>query len=72
MKKALSFALALVMCLSLLVSIPAAAYGDGWIQLPKSNFDPNEEIVVTVSGITAQMVEDYAYVSIYKKGAAHS
>ena len=71
MKRTLSLTLTLVLCLSL-IPLTAAAYGNQWIQMTKSNFDPNEEIVVTVSGITAQMVADDAYVSIYEKGAPHT
>ena len=71
MKKALSLILMMAVCLTL-IPLNALAYGDQWIQMEKSNFDPNEEFTVTVSGITAQMVADDAYVSIYRKGAAHT
>jgi len=70
MKKYLALFLALAMCLSLL-PLTAAAYGNQWIQMEKENFAPEEQIAVTVSGITEQMEEDSAFVSIYKKGAAH-
>jgi len=69
MKKALSLTLALMMCLSL-VPLMAAAVGDKWIQLEKSVFGSYEPFTVTVSGVTAQMEDDRAYVSIHKKGAA--
>lgn len=71
LKKITSFTMALVICL-MLIPMTALAYGDQWIQMDKSNYDPNEEIVVTVSGLTRQQVEvDYAFVAIFKKGAAH-
>ena len=59
MKKALSLILALVMCLSL-IPMTALAYGNEWIQLEKSNYDPGEKMVVTIKGVTQQMVTDSA------------
>jgi hypothetical protein len=54
------------MCLSL-ITVPAAmAYGNERIQMEKNNFIPDEDIVVTISGVTAQMREDNANVVVYK------
>jgi len=70
MKKALSLILALTMCLSLIpLSMTALAYGNDWIQLNKSNFDPLELFTFTVSGVTAQMEEEQAWIAVYKIGA---
>ncbi len=69
MKRLFLFLLVLMMCLT---QVAVFAYGDGSISLIKTTYAPNEEIVVYVDGITEQMVEDEAYVSIYKKGAAHN
>ena len=55
MKKALSLLLVLVMCLSF-VAIPASAAGK-YIQFPKNQFDPNDEIVYKVAGLTDDMIE---------------
>ena len=66
MKKALSFILALVTCLSLIpLTMTASAYGNQYIQLEKSNFDPGESIVVTLSGITQQIADGQAWVGVY-------
>lgn len=45
---------------------------DSIVSLDKAIYSPNETIIVTVNGITQQMVDDEAYVSIYKEGAEHS
>ena len=63
MKKALStqsrmiaMALAVFMCLSLItITAFAEGYGNEYIQLEKSTFEPDEEFVITVTGITEQM-----------------
>jgi len=60
--------LVLLMCLTQVIVF---AYDYGSISISKTTYAPNEEIIVNVSGITEQMVEDEAYVSIYKKGASH-
>lgn len=54
--------------------IPMSVNGvsNHFISLDKTVYNPNEAIVVTVNGITQQMVDDDAYISIYKKGAAHN
>ncbi|MCL2752414.1 MAG: hypothetical protein FWE62_06650, partial [Firmicutes bacterium] len=71
MKKALSLTLALVICICLtLVPMTALAYGNDWIQLSKSNFDPDEDMVITLSGITAGMLDDIIELNIRAKGAA--
>jgi len=66
MKKALFLTLVLVMCLSL-IPVTALAYGNERIQLEKDNFDPNEKMVITIKGVTQQMVDDMACVGIFKK-----
>ena len=63
--------LALVMCLSL-IPITAFTYGNEWIQLDKSNYDPGEEINVTVSGVNAQWLDNWAKVGVFLKGSAPS
>ena len=71
MKKTLSFVLALVMCLTLILLnliMTASAYGNQYIQLEKSNFDPGEPIVVTLSGITQQIADGQAWVGVYYAG----
>jgi hypothetical protein len=66
MKKALSLILALVTCLSLIpLTMTVSAYGNQYIQLEKSNFDPGEPIVVTLSGITQQIADGQAWVGVY-------
>ena len=67
MKKLLILLLVL-MCLAQGVVFADESIG---IFLYNSVFAPNEEFLVEVSGITDQMVEDEAYVSIYKEGAGH-
>ena len=67
MKKALSLTLALLMCLSL-IPMTALAYGNEYIQLEKSNFDPGEPIAVTLSGITQQIADGQASVGLYYAG----
>jgi len=42
------------------------------ISLSKHLYAGGEKIIVTTSGITAQMVSERAFVAIYKQGAAHS
>jgi len=69
MKKALALTLAMVLCLSL-IPLTALAYGNEWIQIDKSNYDPDENMVITVSGVTAQMFEDVIELNIRAKGAA--
>ena len=74
MKKALSLILALVMCLSLIpltLSLTASAYGNDWIHIERRTYIQGENMNIHVTGVTAQMVGDGAWVAIYKKGAAH-
>lgn len=69
-KRILSYILAVVLCMSL---IPVTVFAAGaTISLNKTVYAPGERIIVTVSEITQQMVEDDAFVSIYMAGAAHS
>lgn len=70
-KRIFTLTLALIMCLTL---TPAAAFaaGSGSLSLDRTTYMPGEDIIVTYSGITQQMVDDEAYVSIYKAGAKHS
>lgn len=68
MKKSIFVLVLMFICLILPVALMAA---DGTISLEKSLYSPNEKMFVTVKGITQQMVEDEAYVSIYKKDAGH-
>ena len=51
MKKALTLILALVMCLSL-IPMTALAYGNDRMQLNKDNYDPEEQMFITIKGIT--------------------
>jgi hypothetical protein len=58
------------MCLAL---IPATAFAaDVTVTLNKTDYpEVNEEIVVTVSGVTAQMKSDGAWVGVYPQGGGH-
>lgn len=69
-KRILGFVLVIILCMSL---IPTTVFAAGAaISLNKTVYAPGERIVVTVTGITQQMLEDDAFVSIYKAGAEHS
>lgn len=69
MKKSIfTLALAFVCLILCPVALMAA---DSVVSLDKAVYSPNEKIIVTVDGITQQMVDDEAYVSIYKEGAEH-
>lgn len=69
-KRVFTLLLTLVMCLAL---CPVTALGAGSsISLDKSVYSPSDTIIVTVTGITPEMVENYAYVSIYEKDAPHT
>lgn len=71
MKKRIpAFIIVFIIMLTLLPSAALAA-GSGDLSLDKGVYTPNEEIIVSVSGITQQMVDDEAYVSIYKAGSSH-
>jgi hypothetical protein len=67
-KSIFTLVLALV-CLALCPITLLAA--DGTISLDKALYSPNERMIVTADGITQQMVDDEAYISIYKEGADH-
>lgn len=69
-KRITAIIIAFIMLLSML-PVMALADDSSFISLDKSIYTPNEEMTVTVSGITQQMVEDEAYVSIYKAGSSH-
>ena len=70
MKKALSLTLALVLCASL-IPMAALAYGNEYIQLEKSNFDPNEVINFDYSGYLSQIKEgDYNVLAIFQQTAS--
>ncbi|MCL1835549.1 MAG: S-layer homology domain-containing protein [Oscillospiraceae bacterium] len=75
MRKALSITLALAMCIALvsvaLTPLTAQAYGNEWIHIQRRTFIKDENIEIHVTGVTAQMVGDGAWVGIYEKGAAH-
>ena len=61
MKKALSITLALALCAALmsgaLIPMTALAANSISIQTDKSNYDPGEKMVITVIGVTQQMIE---------------
>jgi len=71
MKKALSFILAMVMCLAL---IPMTAYAAEQVtlSLDKTNYGPQERMTLTVSGVTAQMAKDGGRLEVYKGNTAVS
>jgi len=54
-------------------SQPAAQSGTENVKLSldKETYAAGEKITIAVSGVTEQMVNDRAFVSIYKAGAAH-
>lgn len=69
-KRITAIVIALIMIFLMLPSTTLAA-DNSFISLDKTVYTPNEEIIVTVSGITQQMVDDEAYISIYKAGTSH-
>lgn len=69
-KRAFNYVLVIVLCLSLMPLTVSAA--GATISLNKTVYAPGERIIVNVSGITQQMVDDSAFVSVYKAGDAHS
>ena len=69
MKRYLSFALVLVMCLSL-VSIPAFAAAA--LSIDKTSFGAGETIIVAYSGVTAEEEAAGAWITVAKVGAAAS
>lgn len=67
MKKFIVVLMLLLICLS-----QVNVFGStGSVSINKTIYAPNEVINIKVSGITEQMIEDEAYVSVYQKGAAH-
>lgn len=69
-KRVFGLVLTIILCLSL---IPVTVFASGaTISLNKTVYAAGERIVVNVSGITQQMVDDEAFVSIYKAGATHN
>ena len=60
----------LIKTITFTVSGTSNAYGDKWLQLPRSNYNPNEYIEAMVFNLTPQEAED-AWVGLYKKGAIH-
>ena len=75
MKKVTTLILALVLCLSLIPAttgrLTASAYGNEYIQLEKSNFDPNEVIDFDYSGYLSEITEeDYNVLRIFFKTAS--
>ena len=71
MKKALSLILVLVMCLSLM-PLTLTAMAAAYLKLDKSNYNSGDLMILTVSGITAQMEENLAWVGIYKVNASYN
>jgi len=67
-KKLISITLVLVLALGIF-AIPAFAAAT--LSLNKTNYAAGETISATVSGITEQMIKDYAFVSVYNAGAGH-
>jgi hypothetical protein len=56
----------------LTVTIPVFAVGNDMLQLNKSEFDPGEDIEVTVSNITMRILEEVVFVGIYKKDSFYN
>jgi len=52
--------------------MPMTVFAAAIISLDKTNYDPNEKIIATVTGITAQMEADEAWAGIFKAGASNS
>ena len=68
-KRVFTLVLALMMCLAL---CPNTALASGAsISLDKAAYSPGETIIVTATGITQQMEDDYANIAIYEKDASH-
>lgn len=68
-KRILILALSLLMCLTLYPSTVLAS--EASISLDKAVYSPGEKIIVTATGITQQMEDDYANVAIFEKDASH-
>ena len=70
MKKALSLILALVLCLSFAPLTAMTVNAAVLLKIDKTNYNPGDIIIATVSGVTAQMQEEEAWVGIFKTGAS--
>lgn len=62
----------LILALLLTLLPPAALAAGAAISLDKAVYLPGEEIIITVRGVTQQMKEKEAYISIYRAGAPHT
>jgi len=68
-RQVICVSLALVMLLAFLPSVGASGPA---LSLDKSAYSPSSAIIVTVTGVTPQMVDDKAFVAIYKAGAPNA
>lgn len=62
---------AVVLVVLVAALMPATVLAAASISLDKTNYQPNELIRVTVTGITQEMFDNSAYVGIYPAGGAH-
>ena len=67
-KRIVSLVLALMMCCAFTPMISLAANN---MSLDKATYDPGSSITLTVSGITAEMEQAYAWVAIFKQGTSY-
>ena len=69
MKKLTALFLAVVIALSVmpLIAIPATA-ADVTLTTDKKEYDRDEAVIVTVTGVTQQMIDDYAFAAVFIKG----
>lgn len=67
MKKRLLCA-ALLICLICTVFISAPVFAAASMSINKTQFTPNEEVQITVAGLSDEQIDDGAYIAIGKKG----
>lgn len=70
-KKVLSFLMIAVMLVTSLVFTSEVSAGGGSIVPDKAKYTINEDINVTVSGVSQAQMDDNAFAAIYKKGDRH-
>lgn len=68
-KRVFDYLLIILLCLSLMPLTVFAA--EATISLDKTVYAKGERIVINVSGITQQMVDDSAFIAVYVAGATH-
>ncbi len=70
LKKMLFMFLVFAVCF---VGVQSVAFGaTPSVKLDKSSYNPDEEMLITVAGITDEMIELSPYITIHKVGASHN